>query len=157
MDDQTLAGINRINGLLAWRGMPGVEDTDSMSNQFNRFQSFVALVQKAYLEAASRHMEAIFATNDRLAQAALALLQGQLPADLTAAQREIVTVVSEAARAHAETWAELRQKVEDSCTILSPRAAATDIKVELWVERVPAAEPERRRPVPKSEALLQAS
>jgi len=154
MDDQISAGIKRLNSLLTWWQWPSVEDKDSMSNQINRFQTLLAELQEAYLEAAQRHMDAILATNDKLARAAQGLLKGQKPEDAMAAQAAIVTIVIEAASEHAETWADLQRKVIDHSSMLSSRretAAGGDV---FRTEPVPGAarpKPKESRPPVKGE------
>lgn len=122
MDDQISAGMKRLNALLCWWGMGSAPDMDDFARQFDRLQNFVSDVQKAYLDAASRHTDAMLDSNDRLARSAQGLLKGREQADLLAAQAEIVDIVLEAAALHARTWAELQREVQESYRALSARS-----------------------------------
>lgn len=153
MDDPTSVGTDRLKSLLTWWGMPAIEDKDSVSSQLNRFQTFVSDVQKAYFDAASRQMEAMFAANDRLARSAQGLLHGQKPADLLSTQAEITTVVLDVASLNAGTWAEFQQKVQDSIAALSRETAE---KVSAEPQPKAAQEKPERSATRASEKLVDA-
>jgi hypothetical protein len=113
MDEQIFSGMNRLGALLRWWGLSAYENRGGLSEQFVQLQNFVAEVQKASLDAASRHMEAIFDTNERLARSAYDLLNGGKQSELSPAHTQIVSIVLEAAAQHARTWAEFQRKLQE--------------------------------------------
>jgi len=113
MEEQSSPGMDRLKALLAWWGMSRDEDQVGLSRQFDQFYTFVSEVQKAYLDATSRHLEAISATNDRLARSSHGLLRSQTQTYFVASQAEIVAAVVEQAARHADAWAAFQKKVQD--------------------------------------------
>lgn len=113
MDRQTSSGMNRLRALLEWWGLSGYGDRNSFAAQFVRLQNFVAETQKAYLDATGRHMDAIFASNDRLARTAYDLLSGGKQFELSQAQAQIVSAILDSAAQHARTWMEFHRQVQE--------------------------------------------
>ena len=127
MGDQISSGTDRLRALLSWWGISGYEDRSGISQQFARLQTFVAEVQNAYLDATSRHLDAIFASNDRLARSAYDLLNNGRRSELSMPQAQIVEIVLESAARHARAWAEFQCQVQEIYSALaSPSAAKTE-------------------------------
>ena len=113
MDDQISSGMNRLQALLGWWGLSGYENRSSIPEQFIRLQNFIAEVQKASLNATGRHMNAIFASNDRLVRSAYDLLNGGKQSELSAVHAQIVSIILETAAQHVRNWAEFQHQVQE--------------------------------------------
>jgi hypothetical protein len=119
MDDQVYSGLNRLRALLGWWGLSGYEDHSRVAQEFMQLQNFVTEIQKAYLDATGRHMDAVFASNNRLVQSACHLSNDGKRSELSAAQAQIVSIVLEAAAQHARAWAEFQHQVQEIYSALA--------------------------------------
>ena len=117
MNSRPSAGAERINGLLQWWGM------SAASPDLERFVKIVGDVQQAYLAATERHVESVFAANDRLRKLARAAFDLQRPPEFLRAQTEIVQALTQASADYLSTWAQLNADVERLCREI---AAPTD-------------------------------
>jgi len=67
-DDALTAGVERLNGLLGWWGVPIANGNGMINSQMKRLQQFAADLQKTCSDAYSGEMDALFSSNDRLAR-----------------------------------------------------------------------------------------
>jgi hypothetical protein len=149
MDEKTariMAGVDRLNGLLAWWGMAGSEGNLRFEGQIKRFQQFAADLQKAYGEAYRQQVEALSAANERLVRSLQGLLLSRKPDELMAAESEILATLLEGASLQAQTWAELGQRVQECCLALASEATA---QVHKLAETPAVAPPQAERSATK--------
>ena len=120
--DKTARREDRRNDLLAWWAM-AADGNSGIEGQARRLQLFTADLQKAYGNACSRHMEALFAANEQLVRSFQGLLRVQRPDELMAAESDILATLMEAASLQARTWIELGETVQDRCLAMAREAA----------------------------------
>lgn len=122
-DDNITMGFDRLNALFAWWGVPSSTGNGSIEVQMKRFQAFASDLQKAYGEAYSRQMEALFTANERLGSSVQELLRCRQPQDVLTAESNILAILLEGSSQQAKTWVELTQKVQDCCAAIACEAA----------------------------------
>jgi hypothetical protein len=134
--DGVTAGVERLNALLAWWGVPSTAVNGEINAQTKRFQQFVTDLQKTWGDAYSGQMDALLANNDRLMRSCQGLLSSRRPQEVVAAESDILTAFLEGASLHVKKWGELTQKLQD-CWAAMARAAAEDLPHQAQ-ETVPA-------------------
>lgn len=120
------SGLDRMNAVLAWWGVPSANGSENIEGQVRRFQALASNLQKAYGEAYSQQLEALFATNARLARSFYEFLHCRQPQGVIAAESNVFATFLEGASLQAQTWGELTQKVRDCCATMA-REAAEDV------------------------------
>jgi hypothetical protein len=118
------AGLERMNGLLAWWGIPDLAEASGMEAQAKRFQGLVVDLNRLFSEASSSQTQALSAANEQFASALQELLGARQPSDLMAAQSNLMTGLVESFAAQARNWAELTQKLHDCCSATVREAVA---------------------------------
>lgn len=126
-DENITMGLDRLNALFAWWGVPAANGNGQIDGQMKRFQAFTSDLQKTYSEAYSRQMSALFAANERIAGSLQEFLRCRQPQDVIAAESNVLATIMEGASLQAKTWVELTQKVQDCCTAMA-REAADEIR-----------------------------
>lgn len=117
-------GLERINGLLAWWGIPNLAEASGMEAQAKRFQVLVVDLNKLFSEASTRQAQALSAANEQFASALQELLGARQPSELMAAQSSLMTGLMESFAAQTRTWTELTQKLHDCCSATVREAVA---------------------------------
>lgn len=150
MDSNASAAVDRLRGLLNWWGATGNAGATTVAPDLFRFANSVTAIQKAYLGAVEKHLDTVFATNDRIARAARGLAGSSDPNALLAAQNELMTAVVEAAADYAANWGDLYQSIQalTTPTLVAPTesAAQQPVKVERAAPVRAAAERAPREP-----------
>ena len=103
-------GLHRMNGLLAWWGIPGAEGC-AIDARTRRTLALVGHLNEVLREASSRQSEALCAANDEYIRALQAMLKARQPAELITAQSRIMSAFMECFAAQTKAWAELTQKL----------------------------------------------
>lgn len=138
-------GLNRMNGLLAWWGIPNTIGADAIEARSKRFQLLVAELSTLFSDASSSQVQAISDTNDRFSQALQELLSARQAPELMAAQSNLVVGLIESLTAQTQAWAELTQKLHTCCA-----AAVRDAAIETSERAALAgAQSDTRRPAGK--------
>lgn len=117
-------GLDRMNGLLAWWGVPNAFDGSEMQARTKRFQVLVLDLNKLFNEASSSQAQALSAANEQFTRGLQELLSARQPPELMAAQSRLVTGLIESLAAQTRAWAELTQKLHDCCSATVREAAA---------------------------------
>jgi hypothetical protein len=126
-DDALTAGVERLNALLGWWGVPIASGTEMTDSQMKRLQRFASDLQRAYGDAYSSQVAALFSSNERLVRSFQDLLRSRRPQEVLAAESEILATFLEGASLHAKRWAELTQKLQE-CSAALAREAAEDLR-----------------------------
>ena len=126
-DDNIAMGLDRLNALFAWWGVPTADGNGTIDRQMKRFQVFASDLQKTYGDAYSHEMEALLKSNERVVRSLQELVRCRQPQDVIAAESDILATLLEGAALQAKTWAELTQKVQDCCAAMA-RDAADEIR-----------------------------
>lgn len=129
-DDSLTAGVERLNGLLSWWGVPIAGGNGTIDSQIKRFQQFASDLQKTCSDAYSGEIAALFRNNDRLVRSFQDLLRSRRPQEVMAAESDILANFLEGASLHAKRWAELTQKLEECCAAMA-RDAAKDLRQQV--------------------------
>lgn len=122
-DESITSGLDRLNALLVWWGIPNANGGENIGGQVKRFQVFTSNLQKAYGEAYSQQMEALLTANERLARSLQEFLHCRQPQEVIAAESSIFATFFEGASLQAKTWVDLTQKVQDCCAAMAREAA----------------------------------
>lgn len=123
-DGDVLMGLDRLNALFTWRGIPSLSGTDNAEVQMKDFQTFAADLRAACGEARSRPSQAASTTNERFVRSLQELMHCRRSQDMIKAESNILAVILEAALQQAKDWGDLAQKIRDHDTILAREAAA---------------------------------
>lgn len=123
-DSGITMGLDQLNAMLAWWGIPNMSGSTTIEGQLKRLQTFASDLQKVYAEASGREMEALFLTNERIARAVQGLFQCRKPEEVAVAQSTILATVLDAASLQTRTWADAARKVQDCCAALALEAQA---------------------------------
>ncbi len=146
--DEVSTGLHRVNALLTWWGVPDASWDREGETRIARFRQLTTDLQHACRETCSRQLEVALATSDRLAQSFQALARSRRPQQVVAMESDILATLLESASSHAKAWAELTQRLQDSCAAVA-REAADELHRQAGKPSA-AAETERRpqkRPV----------
>jgi hypothetical protein len=145
-DNSAVMGLDRLNALFAWWGIPKSSGNGTIETQMKRFQTFAADLQKTFGDTYSQQMRTLFASNEQLGRSLQELVRCRKPQDLIAAESKILAIFFDGISRQAKSWIELTQKVEDCCATVT-RQAAGEADVQ-----PPAARP----PMPRTETARQA-
>jgi hypothetical protein len=135
-DNVLTTGIDRLNALTAWWGIPAAGN-GAVDRQMKRFQQFASDLQKTCADAYSGEMNALFSSNDHLGRSFQELLQCRRPQDVMAAESEILATLLEGATLQTRRWAELTQKLQECCAAMV-REAAVDLRQQAKEAPAPA-------------------
>jgi len=122
--ESTPTGLNRMNGLLAWWGIPDLVDASGMEARAKQFQVLVVDLNRLFSEASSSQARALSDANEQFARALQELLSARQPSELMAAQSNLVTGLMESFTAQTRAWTELTQKLHDCCSATVREAVA---------------------------------
>lgn len=152
-ESSILTGLDRMNGLLAWWGMPNVIDAGEIEARTKRFQVLVVDLSKLLSEASSSQAQALSAANEQFTRSLRELLGARQPPEFMAAQSDLVTGFMESLAAQTKAWAELTQKLHACCSAMTHEAApetgrrppgAVPAKSQSEAERLAAKEATKR-------------
>ena len=115
-------GLGRINGLLAWWGMPSALEAGQIEAQAKQFQVLIVDLVKLFNEASSNQAQALSASNERFTRAFQDLLRAREPPELMAAQSSLVIGLMQSLAAQTKIWAELTQNLSDYCSTMAREA-----------------------------------
>lgn len=135
-DNAMTTGVDRLNALMAWWGVPAASGNGAMDGQVKRFQQFVSDLQQTSSDAYNEEMKALFSSNDRLGRSIQELFQCRRPQEVLAAESEILASFLEGATLRARRWTELTQKIQECCAGMA-RDAATNLRQQVQ-ESTPA-------------------
>lgn len=124
-DDFTL-GLDQLNALFAWWGVPAGNANGEFDAQMKRFKELVSGLQKAQSGAYDRQMAALFDTSQRVSAALQAFPRCRKPDDIVAAGSAIVATILEGATLQADTWIDFAQKLRDCYAALTVAPVAED-------------------------------
>lgn len=134
-DDFTL-GLDQLNALFAWWGVPAGNATGEFDAQMTRFKELISGLQQAHSRAYDRQMAALFDTSQRVGAALQAFPHCRKPDDVVAAGSAVVATILEGATLQADTWIDFAQKLQACYADLTVAPAAEG--------RARAAEPAHR-------------
>ncbi len=123
-DGDVLMGLDRLNALFTWRGIPNSSGTDDAEAQMKYFQTFAADLRATRGEARSRPLQAASTTDERFVRSLQELMHCRRSQDLIKAESNILAVILEAALQQAKDWGDLAQKIQGYDTTLAREAAA---------------------------------
>lgn len=141
-------GVERLNALLVWWGVPTAECHGTIDGQMKRLQESASDLLKTCGDAYGDQLDDLFTSNDRLVRSFQELLRSRRPQEVLAAESEIFATFLEGASRHAKRWAELSQKLQEFSTAIA-REAADDIRQRALEIVSPSALAEPGRPARK--------
>jgi hypothetical protein len=141
------SGLDRLNALLAWWGMPTDDESGTIDAQAKRLQLFTANLQRAYGDACSRQMETQFKANERLSRSLQDFLRCRKSQEVAALQSDLLATLLEGASRQATIWIDLTLMVHDCCARLT-RPGATEAHKP--AEEAQAKEGYETKPMPRS-------
>lgn len=118
------SGLDRLNALLVWWGIPNVNSGENVAGQIKRFQGFTSDLQNAYGEAYHQQMGALLTANERLTRSFQEFLHCRQPHEVIAAESAFFETFLEGASLQAKTWVDLTQKVQECCAAIAREAVA---------------------------------
>ncbi len=116
-------GMDRMNGLLAWWGMPNVVDPSELEALTKRCHALVVELNHLFNDASSGQAQALSTANEEYARALQELLSVRQPAEFMSAQSRLVMGVMEHLAAQTGAWADLSQKLYDCCSAMVRESA----------------------------------
>ncbi len=123
MKDKTpMAGGDPTRGLLGWFATPSPANGE-IEAQMKRAQSFASEMQKAYLEAFSRHMESVNAANQKFAHLFQGLAQVRQPQEAMVEAADLMAALIESASDQSRTWVNFAQTLQDRCAAVAKETA----------------------------------
>ncbi|MBA3516916.1 MAG: hypothetical protein H0T75_04580 [Rhizobiales bacterium] len=122
-DDGLTAGVQRLNALLGWWGVPMAGGNGTIDRRMKRFQQFASDLQSACGDAYGGQMDVLCASNDRIARSFQDLLRSRQPQEAMAAELGILATFLESASRQARGWAELTEKLQTCCVAVAQDAA----------------------------------
>ena len=122
-DGNITTGLNRLNALFTWWGVPNSYENGDIDTQMKRLQACASDLQKSYSDACGRQMQALFAANERLAGSLQELVRCRKPQDVIAAELNILATLLEGALVQTKAWVELTKKVQGCCAAMTRDAA----------------------------------
>lgn len=124
-DDKTFnMGLDRLNALFMWWGVPDTNAHDKINDQMRRLQTLVADLQKAHSAAYSRQIEALFDVSERVAESLQAFVHCRQPEEVLGAGSNVLMTLFEGASQQAQSWLDLTQKIQACCAEITRDAAA---------------------------------
>jgi hypothetical protein len=133
--------MERLNGLMAWWGMPGPNGNGAVGRQIKRLQQFAADFQKTCADAYSGEMSAVLNSNERLGRSVQEFVRCRQPSEVLAAESEILVTLLEGASLQAKLWAELTQRLQECCAAVA-RDAAADLRQQAEASAPAKGDPE---------------
>ena len=115
-------GIDRLNGLLAYWGMPGSASVGNAEAKTARMQTLVVGLNRAMYDASCSQLESLALTNKRLARSLRRLLRDGQRCELTAAQSRIAMSLQESQVEQTRAWADLTKTLSE-CYVAITRHA----------------------------------
>lgn len=122
-DENITMGLDRLNAVFAWWGVPGPSGISQIDDQMKSLQTFTADLQKAYRDAYSKQMASLFGVNERITQSLQEIFRCKQPQDLIAAKSKVMATILEEAAQQAKTWVEFTRKVQDCCVVVVREAS----------------------------------
>ena len=126
-NEATKPGLDRLNAMFAWWGIPSANGNGQFGMQFKRFQAFTSDLGKVYGDAYSKQMGTLLDANGRIATSLQEFIRCRQPPDLLAAELNVLATVLEQASLQAKTSVELLQQVQDRCSAMA-REVAEDLR-----------------------------
>lgn len=124
-DDKTFKmGLDRLNALFMWWGVPNTKASDKINDQMKRLQSLVAELQKAHSEAYNRQLETLFTVSERVAGSLQEFVHCRQPEQVLGAGSNVLMTLFEGASQQAQSWLDLTQKIQDCYAEIARETAA---------------------------------
>lgn len=114
----TSTPVDRLNGLLAWWGVPDVMTGNAIEKRMKRFQAAASDLQKSYGDACDRQADVLIATNRRLAHSLQDACRSRHPRDIVAAESTLLAIVLDGIELQAQIWTGLTHEVLERCAAL---------------------------------------
>ncbi len=108
MSDASTPGLDRLQALFAWWGFPNTERSNS-APPMAALSDAIAKLQRGYLEAFARNMDAMLAVNDRVSRAGAELLRARTMSEVGQVQEALFAALSEAATTHRDNWSDFQR------------------------------------------------
>lgn len=116
-------GLEKLNNLFNWWGIPNSNGNGHMEAQLKRFQTFASEMQRTCTEAFSDEMAAVFAARERSIQAVQDLVRSRKPDEIIAAEAGILSSLLEETALQAKRWAALAERAHECCAALAQDVA----------------------------------
>ncbi len=128
-NETTSPGLDRVNAMFAWWGLPEANSAGSLDGQFKRFQAFTSDLQKAFGDTYGEQMSApsLLAANERIGRSLLEFLKCRRPQDVIAAESSVLAAILEETSLQTKTWLELSQRVQEYSATMA-REMADEIR-----------------------------
>lgn len=123
-NDDVSLGLDQLNALFAWWGVPAGSATGEFEAQMMRFKELLATLQKAQSEAYRQQMEALHDTSQRVGATLQAFPHCRKPEEVVAAGSTVVATILEGATRQANAWMEFAQKLQDCYANFNPVSTA---------------------------------
>jgi hypothetical protein len=121
-DDNFTMGLDRLNALLTWWGVPNGNAGGQIDAQMKRFQTLISDVQKAQGEAYRSQIEALFAASERVAGSLQEFAHCRQPEQVITAGSNVLATILESVSLQAQTWVDLAQKIQESYAEMARQA-----------------------------------
>lgn len=118
-DKSTPNGLERLNNLFIWWGIPNANGNGHLEAQLKRFQTFTSEMQKTCTEAFGEEMAGLFAAREHSIQAVQNLMRSRKPDEVIAAEAGILASLLEETALQAKRWAVLAEHAHECCTALA--------------------------------------
>lgn len=123
--------LDRVNGLLAWWGIPNTGDTIGIQARARRLQLLVVNLTSVLSDASSNQARVAVEANDRFHRAVRDFLSAREAPEILAAQSNLVRGLMENLTAQVQTCTELTQKLRACCAeAVRPMDDSTDAAPE---------------------------
>lgn len=122
-DKGTPNGLEKLNNLFVWWGIPNANGNGHLEIQLKRFQTFASEMQKTCTEAFGDEMTALFAARERSVQAVQNLVRSRKPDEVVAAEAGILAALLEETALGAKRWAALAEHAHECCSALAKDVA----------------------------------
>ncbi len=122
-DETASLGLDRMNAVFAWWGLPGGASAGKLDGHFKRFGTFTSDLQRVFGDTYGAQMSALFGANDRIGRSFAELLKCRQPQDVIAAEASVLAAILEETSLQTKTWLELSQKVQECCATMARETA----------------------------------
>lgn len=119
--------FDRMDIVLAWWGLSGMDGAGELDGQFKRFHTFTSDLQKVYGETYGAQMSAFLGGNERVGRSLLELFHCRRALDVIAAESSVMAAILDEASLQTKTWLELSQRVQEYCATVA-RETADEIR-----------------------------
>jgi hypothetical protein len=119
--EELRAGLHRAKGVLNWQGIP---ENHPVRESLHHFRKIVVELDRCFEDASREQLDALRDAYDRVSRSLPELLRNRSEDELSTREAEIIEVLLDTAKRHAEVWLALRAKIEASYATLTARAAA---------------------------------